>query len=617
MVLAIGRSTDPATANTRLDVTGSDPASFRYCNPGAQYPSAAAARFGQLGYGKIGGGHKISRFPSPVNGAAANFDLLSRNYVGMSIGSAGKKWTGANGFGVPGYDPDRILTAGVLEDPKQAIDFLKAIAGRESGKGNNLTETQWHQSHDMFQAGSADAYLDGRKPDVEIQVVAGSKTGAGLLKRAREHIGQPYQNVLVPKDRADWNGPWDCAEFVSWVVYQEAQLLYGCTDDTSDPSVAEAYTGAWRHDAQTLGVRVSVEEAASTVGGIVLRYPPGPGKMGHIAICDGKGGTVEAKGRRYGVVADVVSGRQWDVGILIPGIEYEEAGDVKVLPPSRIYALNAANMDQTVVSAIEAALVKNQLDPGPIDGRFTKQTQRAVTEFQQLNGLVVDGEVGPETAAALDISLVAGANEVQQPNDTKAERQPENTALSLLVRLLQGGEKPMTGIANSDIDTSDVTRVLLTVLLQAALSNRGSDSASLLRSLLSEGAGDGKPKSADKEAEEPDLVQLLLPLLYKRVAGTTQSVEGASPKTDSPQKALQPAISRPSVQLSVVGIAVTSILQAIGVIGTPFGLGAIPTAAGTLATLIPALTGLFGATNGFSSLFGGLRKVAGGLAPAT
>ena len=122
----IGRSTDPATAENRDDVAGSECASFRYCNPGAQYPSARAARFGQTGYGIIGGGHKIARFPSPVNGAASNFDLLSRSYVGMRIGEAGTKWTGANGFGVPGYDPNAILIKEMVDDSVQAIALLKA-----------------------------------------------------------------------------------------------------------------------------------------------------------------------------------------------------------------------------------------------------------------------------------------------------------------------------------------------------------------------------------------------------------------------------------------------------------------------------------------------------------
>ena len=38
--------------------------------PVRNIPGARGARFGQTGYGIIGGGHKIARFPSPVNGAA-------------------------------------------------------------------------------------------------------------------------------------------------------------------------------------------------------------------------------------------------------------------------------------------------------------------------------------------------------------------------------------------------------------------------------------------------------------------------------------------------------------------------------------------------------------------
>src|SRR6478672_7659411 len=159
MANGIGRSTNESTATTRNDVSGSAPASFRYNNPGAQYPSTEAARFGQTGYVIIGGGHKIARFPAPVNGAASNLDLLNRRYTGMTIGAAGTKWTGAYGFGVPGYDPNSLLTKAMLDDVSQAVPLLKAIAGRESGRGNNLTEKQWQQAHAMFKLGSADKYL--------------------------------------------------------------------------------------------------------------------------------------------------------------------------------------------------------------------------------------------------------------------------------------------------------------------------------------------------------------------------------------------------------------------------------------------------------------------------
>ena len=174
-------------------------------------------------------------------------------------------------------------------------------------------------------------------------------TGAGLLSRAQKHIGEEYVNIQVPKDDPNWKGPWDCAEFISWLVYQEAGVLYGCVDDNAKPSEADAYTGGWQQDVERLGIRVSIEKAAATVGGIVLRFPP-PGGMGHIALCDGKGGTVEAKGRKYGVVADTVQNRGWHTGVLIPGIKYDSVGDlVAISPPAELYARDAPNMDRAIV----------------------------------------------------------------------------------------------------------------------------------------------------------------------------------------------------------------------------------------------------------------------------
>ena len=486
----IGRSTDPATAENRDDVAGSECASFRYCNPGAQYPSARAARFGQTGYGIIGGSHKIARFPSPVNGAASNLDLLSRSYVGMRIGEAGTKWTGANGFGVPGYDPNAILIKEMVDDSVQAIALLKAIAGRESGKGNNLTEEQWRQAHRMYKAGSADAFFNSLPAQPVAQPLAsGAPSGAGLVQRARAHIGEQYVNTQIPKDDPHWHGPWDCAEFVSWLVYQEAGTLYGCVDDTVPPAKADAYTGAWKADLDRLGKRVSVEEAAATVGGIVLRYPPGPGKMGHIAVCDGNGGTIEAKGRRYGVVADTVHGRGWHAGILIPGISYGAAAPIKVSPPAIIYEVDAPNMDTAVVARIQAALAAKGFDPGLIDGEFGLNTQAAVLRFQEAEGMVVDGAVGPETAAALGVSLGV---EAVKPGVAVAETGPVAGPLALdmqhllpLILMLLSKEKPM---AADPAKLGQGLELLLPLILQSALSGKQLDITQLLAVLAT-----GKP----------------------------------------------------------------------------------------------------------------------------
>jgi hypothetical protein len=644
----IGRSTDPSTADNRDDVAGSECASFRYCNPGAQYPSARAARFGQTGYGIIGGGHKIARFSSPVNGAASNFDLLSRSYVGMRIGEAGTKWTGANGFGVPGYDPNAILTKEMVDDPVQAIALLKAIAGRESGKGNNLTEEQSRQAHRMYKAGSADAFFESLPAQPVAQALAsGVPSGAGLVQRARAHIGEQYVNTQIPKDDPHWHGPWDCAEFVSWLVYQEAGTLYGCVDDTAPPAKADAYTGAWKADLERLGKRVSVEEAAATVGGIVLRYPPGPGKMGHIAVCDGNGGTIEAKGRRYGVVADTVQGRGWHAGILIPGISYDATAPIKVLPPAIIYEVDAPNMDKAVVTRIQAALAAKGFDPGLIDGEFGLNTQAAVLRFQEAEGMVVDGAVGPETAAALGVSLGV---EAVKPGLAVAETGPvaglpalDMQQLLPLILMLLSKEKPM---AADPAKPGQGLELLLPLILQSALSGKQLDITQLLAVLAT-----GKPLTAPAPtpiANAPiltqpintvpapvvsqpgmspqpassapvDLITMLMPMLYERLTG--KPLPGHE-KPDAPAEPLAPAMSRPSVQLSAGVLGIVTLLQSLGVLNLPFNLGAAtgqaatttaPASGSTLATLIPIITGVIGATGGFGALGGVASKLGGGL----
>jgi lysozyme family protein/peptidoglycan hydrolase-like protein with peptidoglycan-binding domain len=275
-------------------------------------------------------------------------------------------------------------------------------------------------------------------------------TGAGLLRRARQHIGEEYVNIQVPKDDPNWKGPWDCAEFISWLVYQEAGVLYGCVDDNAKPSEADAYTGGWQQDVERLGIRVSIEKAAATVGGIVLRYPP-PGGMGHIALCDGKGGTVEAKGRKYGVVADTVQNRGWHTGVLIPGIKYDAVGDlVAISPPAELYARNTPNMDKAIIVRIQQALAAKGFSPGDIDGEYGPDTEAAVVAFQLSEGLVADGQTGRETAEALGIALT-GAKPVEsvkpvEPVQTGAKPEiakPEIAKPIETAKPLEPGVKPI------------------------------------------------------------------------------------------------------------------------------------------------------------------------------
>ncbi|MFC1853626.1 peptidoglycan-binding protein [candidate division CSSED10-310 bacterium] len=246
-------------------------------------------------------------------------------------------------------------------------------------------------------------------------------TGNDIFKIALKHLNEEYEyGVVVPKDDKKYKGPWDCAEFTSWCVFQTSTILYGCLNNSVHPSRANAYTGAWASDAKNLGERVSMDSACLIPGAMLLRCPRRrfrnflksifTGKKynqeGHIAISDGKGGTVEAHSKNKGVVCDRVKGRRWDFGVLIPGIEYKRNSGI--FPDYKlpvVYRLTYPYMHGETVKRMQKKLLKKGFDPKGKDGFYGPNTYKAVCDFQVNSGLVVDGEVGPETAKALGIRL--------------------------------------------------------------------------------------------------------------------------------------------------------------------------------------------------------------------
>lgn len=231
-------------------------------------------------------------------------------------------------------------------------------------------------------------------------------TGEALLKRARRHVGEKYiLGSLAPKNNPNWTGPWDCAEFASWLVFQSAGILYGCENDQGDPASANAYTGFWSRDANSTGTRIALDQAARTPGAAVLRVPQA-GATGHVVISDRRGGTVEAHSSKRGVIAFKLAGRRWDTGILVPGITYSQLAPVVVpLPSKPVFRLTDPHMQGPKVKEIQKALKAAGFHPGPPDGDFGPMTQAAVVGFQVARGLVPDGEVGSKTARALGILL--------------------------------------------------------------------------------------------------------------------------------------------------------------------------------------------------------------------
>jgi hypothetical protein len=161
-------------------VSGRQPASIRYNNPGAQWPRPGDARFGAIGFGRLADGNLIERFPDPSYGAAANMALFASRYTGMRLGAAGARWTGGHGFGVPGYDSQMIVTREMMNDPSFVIPFMKSIAKREAGRPSPLTDEQWARAFMIFRAGGVNA-----------AGIAGAAPGAGGLHgdALRAHFG--------------------------------------------------------------------------------------------------------------------------------------------------------------------------------------------------------------------------------------------------------------------------------------------------------------------------------------------------------------------------------------------------------------------------------------------
>ena len=227
-------------------------------------------------------------------------------------------------------------------------------------------------------------------------------TGADIVAKAATRIGDPYVlGSVVPLTNPNWHGPWDCAEFVSWAVFQASGIVYGWRPE-DNPNTGESYTGYWAEDARRRGQIVSPTEAAAIPGAVLLRAPP----SGHIVISDGNGGTIEARGAQWGVCRYVTAGRSWTHGILVPGITYaRSAGPGAPLTTPAVFRLTQPAMHGPKVKEIQKAVTAAGYNPGPPDGLYGTQTYAAVRAFQQAEGLTVDGEVGPDTARALNVTL--------------------------------------------------------------------------------------------------------------------------------------------------------------------------------------------------------------------
>ncbi|MEO5807730.1 peptidoglycan-binding protein [Devosia sp.] len=232
--------------------------------------------------------------------------------------------------------------------------------------------------------------------------------GTDILTKAKSHVGEKYIfGANVPLDNPNWTGPWDCAEYVSWLVYQTYGVVFGCGTQNLDD--AEPYTGYWAEDAPSRGIVIPADQASKTPGAFLIRKPStNPKRIGHVGVCIGDGTIYEAAGANLGVRIGPIEGRRWDIGMLLRGVNYTASSGGAIPAPTNptliLRKQNPAVFDERVVD-VQEALKSNRVDPGRVDGLFGPGTERAVSSFQLSKGLIVDGEVGPSTGRALGLTF--------------------------------------------------------------------------------------------------------------------------------------------------------------------------------------------------------------------
>src|SRR5690606_34892554 len=129
----------------------------------------------------------------------------------------------------------------------------------------------------------------------------------------------------------------------------------------------------WHEDALSHDADIPVAQAIATPGAFLVRKPGAFGiKIGHVAISRGDGTTIEAHSRAVGVaVRQGAAGRQWSLGIHLPGVTYAAAPAAPAYrQPSALLSLRKPHITGPKVEAVQRALAAAGIDPGGIDGDF-------------------------------------------------------------------------------------------------------------------------------------------------------------------------------------------------------------------------------------------------------
>lgn len=140
--------------------------------------------------------------------------------------------------------------------------------------------------------------------------------GQDLVDKALTQKGDPYvYGKEVELDDADPDA-FDCSELVEWV----------CAQLNVRPFMPDGTIYQIRH-CRNHDNEAYIDDAITTPGALLFYFSDNPFEGGrpsgaHVAISQGNGKTIEARGRRYGVNEFDAYNRGWTHAGLVPGVAY-------------------------------------------------------------------------------------------------------------------------------------------------------------------------------------------------------------------------------------------------------------------------------------------------------
>lgn len=259
------------------------PATIRNNNPGAMWPGSASERWGATGVEQLTDAqrNRMATFPSKVSGGAAQFDLLSKSYVGMTLRAALDKWSGSNDVGgylavvckATGLSPTDILTAKYVRTPKTGVRLARAMARHETGYEYPMTQAEWREAHDLAlghveipAAGNFGVLGDNIAAWAEQQMGKGEKPGPGNY----QHMDDWYAIVGLAslEDNAT---PW--CELFTLAAWRNGGAKIGSPDDPH-------FLLARNH----LTIGTPVNDPSDLRRGDATVWPRGAYPLGHVGI---------------------------------------------------------------------------------------------------------------------------------------------------------------------------------------------------------------------------------------------------------------------------------------------------------------------------------------------